>query len=441
MSAVQRWKSKGLDCWGKAKEIRANYWKRYAEAKEKGQIRWTGGSWNLDPIAKGFGDEVVWLTSESYGAEIGYNPEFSRRCQEEVEKRGFARDLCAYLRNYWGSMFLNEYAAGGEFPKPDFCFQTHICCSHAKWYQVVSEHEGVPLVAIDCAVGPPFDFIERGEELEHRVRYVAEQSLDAIEQIEKITGRKFDDEKFIEAVYQEQRATSLWAEICVLNQAVPAPLDEKTIYALYSLLVLHKASKEVADFYEYDLKPEVEDRVRNKIAAVATERFRVIHDGQPPWSFLKLFRYLEQYGVVCVGSFYTFTLMGSWDFKDGRLTPPKPVDKSTLKTREDAAMAMARWRVTTNQMLNPFHVAWPKIEIMLSIVRDWKAQGAIVHYNRGCEGLSMHVAECRLALSKAGIPTCVYEGNMADDREFDEVAAMNRIDAFMESLGLQKLIA
>jgi benzoyl-CoA reductase subunit B len=31
-----------------------------------------------------------------------------------------------------------------------------------------------------------------------------------------------------------------------------------------------------------------------------------------------------------------------------------------------------------------------------------------------------------------------FEGNMGDEREFDEQATLNRIDIFMESLGLKK---
>ncbi len=53
-------------------------------------------------------------------------------------------------------------------------------------------------------------------------------------------------------------------------------------------------------------------------------------------------------------------------------------------------------------------------------------------------GLSLGIAENRLGLIKRGNKVMTYEGNMGDEREFDEVAAINRIDIFLESLGLQK---
>jgi benzoyl-CoA reductase subunit B len=63
----------------------------------------------------------------------------------------------------------------------------------------------------------------------------------------------------------------------------------------------------------------------------------------------------------------------------------------------------------------------------------------LLHYNRGCEGLSLGIAENRLALKDVGFPVMIFEGNVGDEREFDKAQTMTRIDAFMESLGIEKL--
>jgi benzoyl-CoA reductase subunit B len=60
----------------------------------------------------------------------------------------------------------------------------------------------------------------------------------------------------------------------------------------------------------------------------------------------------------------------------------------------------------------------------------------MLHYNRGCEGLSLGIAENRLALQAAGYPVLVFEGNMGDEREFDEAGTMGKMDTFMETLGV-----
>lgn len=433
MSQSLEYKIRPLECWDKAKELRNRYYQRYADAHKEGRLRWVGGAVTFDALVAGLGDDLSFLSSEGYGASIGHVPSFSVKCQEATEAQGYARDMCAYLRNYWGSMFLNKYLFGGEFPRPDFALQTHICCSHAKWYQQVAEHEKIPLFCIDVAMGTNYEIKDHPQ----RVEYVVQQSLDAIEWLEKVSGRTYDDEKLIAAVMQEAKNTSLWAQICNLNKAKPAPLDEKSLYALYVLLVLNKSSKEFGAFYE-EVKAEVEDRIAQNIAALPGERFRIMHDGQPPWSFLKLFRYLEQFGVVSVGSFYTFCLMGAWNFIDGRLIPATPPTVAP-KNREEAVRMYVEWYLTTKPVLNLFIDAKPKSDIMLSMIRDWGVQAVIMHFNRGCEGISMQVAESKLAVSQAGIPILAYEGNMADDREFDEISTLSRVDAFMESLGLAKI--
>ena len=79
--------------------------------------------------------------------------------------------------------------------------------------------------------------------------------------------------------------------------------------------------------------------------------------------------------------------------------------------------------------------------MMIRIAREWQLEGVMLHYNRGCEGLSVGIAENRLALQEAGYPVMTFEGNMGDEREFDESGTMTRIDAFMETLDLNRIVA
>jgi len=434
MSDKNLYKTEPLKCWNKAKELREKYYKDYAEAKEKGGLRWAGGAWTLGAVPEGLGRDVYCLTSEPYAASIAFNKEFSLQCMEATEKAGFARDLCSYMRNYWGSVILNKYAFGGEFPKPDFIWQDHICCSHAKWYQVVSDLEGgIPSFTIDVSVGP------YNELTESRLNFVVGQMLDGIDWLEKTTGRKYDDELLIEAVNHECRSTSTWAEVCVLNKAVPAPLDEKSMYSLYVLGTLMKHKKECADFYE-ELRDEVKYRVDNQIAAIPNERCRLMSDTQPPWGFLSIFRYLEKFGAVSIGSLYTFGLIGIWEVKEDGTWGPRttPEQKGiTIKNREEALRIYADWNLSKPEWQH-FYSPHLKSEMMIRIGKEWKLDGIMLHYNRGCEGLSLGIAENRLALIEAGFPVMTFEGNMGDEREFDETRTRARIDSFMETLNLRR---
>ena len=431
MAEIKRYPTRPLECWNKAKELRQNYYKRYFESTG---VRWAGSTWALDAIPAGLGTDVYSFTGEPYGASIAFNRPFAIRCQEAAEAKGWARDLCAYFRNYLGSLYLDEYNFGGKFPKPTFCFTSHICCTHAKWYQNVSEHEGVPFWGIDVASGPYHQVNDR------KIRYIVDQCHEAIEGMEKVTGRKYQDELLIEAVKNDFRSTSTWAKICCLNKAVPAPLDEKSMHSLYVFGTLCKHDKEFADFYE-ELLAEVQGRVDDGIAAVSTERCRIITDSQPPWGFLKLYRYLEQFGAISVGNIYVFGLTGIWEDKpDGTWgAAATPVEKGIeMKTRDEALWHLVDWNIR-KPLWQHYYDVRIKNEQHIRMAKEWKLDGVVLHFNRGCEGLSITSAENRLGLMKAGIPVMTYEGNMGDEREFDESRVWGRVDAFMESMGFDRI--
>jgi len=436
MSAPNKYPTESLKLWGKAKQLREQYYQNYAKAKENGGLRWSGSAWALDAIPAGLGDDVYSLTGEPYAAAVAHDKKFAKECMDAAESVGFARDLCSYMRIYWGGMHLDKYLYGGKFPKPDFIFQTQICCSHSKWYQHVAQHEKVPQFYVDVGVGPYKDLNK------DRLDYVTNQLLDGIEFLEKTTGRKFDDEKFLKAVKNEMRSTSRWADICALNKVKPAPLDEKTMYSLYVLATLSKSSQWCADFYD-ELYEEVKDRVARGIAAVPNEKCRMMSDTQPPWSFLKIFRYLETYGAVSIGSLYTFALEGIWEDKPdgswgGRSLPwEKGIE---MNTREQIARLYADWNLSKPQWQHFFDPRL-KTAMMLRIVKEWQVDGVMLHLNRGCEGLSMGIMENRGGIAKAGVPIMTFEGNMGDEREFDEVRTQARVDAFMEQLGLRRQAA
>ena len=430
------YETKPLDCWGKAKELRNRYFVDYIQAKEKGGLRVSGGALGFAAITAGLGDDIYRLTVEPYGALVAASGPFGVECLEATERAGFARDMCAYTRNYWGSIILNRYALGGEFPKPDFRWQTHICCTHAKGEIVAGYLEGadIPCYIIDVAVG------HYSAEKEHKVRYIVDQMHDGIEWLEKVTGRTYNDERLIEAVLNEWRTATLWAEICSLNKNIPAPLDEKTMYTLQSLHTFIRERRELVDLYR-ELKDEVEDRVAKGIAAVPVEKCRLVTTNQPPWALLKIFRYVEQYGAVSIGSLYTYGLSIPWEVaEDGTMTPVKSPDDLgiQIRSREEALEELAKlnMKIPTYYLFHDFDFC---DRAMLKFVRDWHVNGVLMHLNHGCEAGCMGVLETRSKLIEAGVPVMPYEGSVADERELDEGRILNRLDIFLESFGLKKL--
>lgn len=429
----KRYKTKPLECWNKAKELRLKHYRDVAEAKEKGKLL-VGGTVVWLALPAGLGD-YEFFCGEPYAASMAaQDTTLSMECMEAAEARGFSRDMCAYMRNYWGSMYLNRFFYGGSFPKPDFYLQYCICDMHGKWYQLVAEHRDIPYFPVDNLTCPPGT---QGQEA--RLQFLTDQLLEAIEWMEKITGKEYNDERLMEVVNNDIVCSSRWAEICLLNQATPAPLDLKTIYGLYDVCLNMRYKKECAEFYQEALE-EVRDRVANQIAAVATERFRMFHDNFPIWSFLKMYKHLEEFGAACIGSFYSFGLGGALrEREDGTFYAATIPQKGiTFRNREEVVKFLAGWYLihTLSQYL---HYPLARGQALVRLLKAWHAQAMIMHLNRGCPGNSIGQLEQKLILQKAGIPVLTYEANSTDSREVDEKEILDRIDAFMESQGLVKL--
>ena len=85
-SKIEKFKGEPYKCWKKAKELRLQIYREYAEAHEKGGLRVAGSSWGFIAVPKGLGDDVYYLASEPYGASTANETEFSRKCFNREQK-------------------------------------------------------------------------------------------------------------------------------------------------------------------------------------------------------------------------------------------------------------------------------------------------------------------------------------------------------------------
>ncbi len=432
-----KWETKGLDCWPQFKEFLQGRYQSIATAEEKGEFTFLGTQEGGIQEALGGGDHN--FGGEPYAATCAYMG-LSVEFMEAAEAKGFARDTCSYCRVNLGSMYLDKFAFGGPYPKVTLAMRKHTCDTHAKWSLIQSEYLNVPNFIIDGAAGNEFDSEQSGK---NKIEYHVAQMLDSIDWVQKVTNRKFDDEIYIKSVYNNARARNLWAQVCILNQNIPAPLDQKTMYTLFEVAFHNSVRKGAVELME-TLRDEVEDRVKNKIAAVATERYRIAYVSQPPWYALSTFRYLQKFGAVAIGSRYCFGIGdGTTMIKDDREVPIPTLEEMgiVLKTREDAVRAaIEHTRLGEEIRGNDFRYCGTRTrESLLRLVREWHCDAAVMHFNRGCQGWAIGEPQLRLALLENDIPTLTFEGSVADAREWDEARSFARLDAFFESQGLEKL--
>ena len=430
MINYQTYETRPLDCWKKMKELRRDHVRHLWESKEKGVPLIIGTAEIFQALPAGLGDYAGFGFGPNFGRIIR-DPNLTAQCLEALEARGYGRDICGVCRVNLGSMLLGLQTVdrSGQLVQPDFCYQIHACDPLGKASQFLSEYYNIPYFVLDI---PPIVN-------ETTRKYLLTQMLDAIEWMEKVSGKRYDDKKLIEAVYNETDSMILWARVCQLNQAIPAPVDLRHLASLVMPLWTSKHKRETVEYLQM-LFDEVQERVKKQISARGFERLRLIHWGQWPWYFPRLLRVPEKYGALFIGSnasfgvyaAYSVTDDGSWVVADSLRE-----QGIVLKTREEALNVLIDFYVNnpTIQSLFPFSA---NTKSQVKLMEQWHTQAAVFNLSYDCKGMTSGQLEARLAIQKRGFPTLLYEVSSCDPRDFDEVQVTDRLDSFLESLGLSK---
>ena len=434
MNTLQKYETKPLDCWQRMKELRKDYFLSMWKAKERGEPLILGGYAMLSSLSAGLGDCGIFGVGP-YFSRIMRDRDLAIRCHEAAEVKGLAADTCATLRVSLGSALLDFHnrSPWGDMVVPDFCIDAHACEAQAKTSLMLSEHYGIPFFAVDIPIIPE-SRIEIGK------NYLISQMHQAIEWMEKVTKKKYDDELLLEAVQNEWRSQVCWAKISDFQKAIPAPLDLKMFNSFTTLMVSAKHKKGTADWLQM-LCDEVEDRVKNQIAAFAWERCRLLHEGLPPWYNKSIMKLPQKYGATFIGGRMMFAIHGAFEVAgDGAWKVAKtPTERGiVIKNRDDALNALAELYLIYTPMISSFLLSL-KVEEQVKVAQGWKADGVIFILDRSCKGGAAHHVEQRLGLQNEGIPSMVYEGSSADPRELQEIQVLDHLESFLQSLGLTPL--
>lgn len=362
------------------------------------------------------------------------DPERLKKVLEATEARGFGREVCSSMRCHLGQLFLGiaTQTAKGEPAYPDVIFQFNNCHSMVKTGQIFSEELGVPYYVLDVPykTGPA--------EIEYNVQCL----LEAIEWLEKTTGKKFDDERFLEGVNNEWEASVLFSKVCELQKNIPAPFDMRQLWSLRLPLVTMRYHKACVE-YARELLAEAQERVEKGISARGFETARFTHEGIPPFYHIQILRYPAEYGAVFVGGEILFASFGCWTRdEEGHWTVPQtPRERGwELKSQEDGVRALVDLYLLHHPLQRFCHSEFKPKEY-IARVKDLNCDGAVLHLDRGCHGYQTGMMEARLAFQEAGIPCTTYESSQADCRDFDATHVYDSLDSFFESLGLRKLSA
>ena len=222
----QIWETRPLEFWDKAKELRAG-WEQSAESTEKvvgqGNANW----------ADAF-PAITVIEDNPRGSTIAAKDmAFARTARLASEVRGWGRELCGYHGVLWGCQFLGRNQDGTPWnPRRFVSPQPATCDQHTKRGIQCRDFEAVPQWQGDSAVYlGENDFEREAEMVNHRVY----NELRVINDIERIFGQKFDEDKMREILGIYNKVAEYRAEIFMLQMNTPAPLSAKDLYSFYTL--------------------------------------------------------------------------------------------------------------------------------------------------------------------------------------------------------------
>lgn len=385
----------------------------------------------LDNAAQS-GKKVAWCTSvgpaellRSFGFEV-YFPEnhgamlgASRKANDYIPKAnaaGYSPDICSYLTSDVGAFLANETPLTGAYgiktvPRPDvLVYNTNQCRDVKDWFAFYAERFNVPLIGIASPVMV-------GEVTDELVKSVVPQYKALVPVLEKVSGRKLDEDRFAEIMALSAETTHLWYEVLGTMRHKPSPMTffDTTIHMAPAVVL--RGLPEAVDYYK-KLLVELKERQEQNIGAVGKETHRLYWDGMPVWGKL---RELASFFNEANASIVVSTYCNSWIFR--------------------AFDAKNPWESMARAYMELFIVRSEdaKEAIMAQLFKEFSVDGIIYHDAKTCP----HNSNTRYGMpqrlkEKTGVPFTIVYGDLNDLRCFSEEQAKTSIEAFMEQMGAKK---
>ncbi len=386
---------------GRAKinQITADHYAGVWAAKERGEkIGWCASNFPQE-IFETMGIKVCY--PENQAAAVAARGAGERLCTV-AEGEGYSPDLCAYSRI---SMGIANGAESPEqpIPLPDFLLCcNNICSVMMKWYENLAHQMGIPMIFIDIPFSNDYD------PTDEQVAYVKSQFIDAIHQLEEITGKTWSDERYQEVAKISNRVSRAWLKIADYTKYKPSPYNGFDLLNYMAAAVFARGTVQAAEAFE-TLVAELEKAVQEGTTTFrGEERHRILFEGIACWPYLRVTNQgLRDEGINTVATIYANAFGFIYDDFDGMVRRYCEVPNAVNLER------------SRDQRIN--------------LVNNQHADGILVHTNRSCKMWSGFMAEEARQIGQAcHVPVATFDGDQADPRNFSEAQYLTRVQGLAE---------
>lgn len=387
------------------------------EAKKAGKlVCWSA---SVAPPEMCVAMDIAMVYPETHAAGIGAR-KGALDMLEVADRKGYSIDNCSYARVNLGYMeLLKEYARTGvkpeklanspaaDVPLPDLVITcNNICNTLLKWYENIAAELNIPCIVIDVPFNHTMPIPDYSK------KYIVEQFKQAITQLEGVTGRKFDYDKFLEVQKQTQRSVAEWKRIAGFLNLKPSPLNGFDFFNYMALIVCAR-SRDYAEITFRKFADELEANAKaGKFAFGDNEKTRVTWEGIAVWPYLgHTFKSLKGNGSLMTGSAYP----GMWNLE--------------YEAGDLMSMAEAYTRIYINTNIEN------RGEQLTRVASHGRCDGLLVHNNRSCKLMSLLNLETASITSKnLNIPFVTFDGDQTDPGNFAPAQFDTRVQSLQEMM-------
>jgi len=317
-------------------------------------------------------------------SSLGVAVPFLRKAEEEW----YSQDLCSFHRLGIG------LALQGYLPQPDAVLSlTSLCDGSHRFFYNVSHLFKVPHFLIEVP----------GLGREQDREYVSGQLKRTRMELEALFGRRIQQSQWEEVLGYSNSMRAELFKIYALQSQTPCPVSGEAALGNVGLIYTCAGSK---------WGPELISAWRESIERREdAENYRLFWLHLRPYYPAPIFAFLKERGVSIVGD-----ELSSYIWPE--LNPVNPEFSLTTK-------------IYANFGLGPIQ---NRINNILRLVRERKAQGVVIFSHRGCRQSTGGAFLLKEALKKQGIPCLILDGDCVDPRELNWEQMRTRIEGFLEIL-------
>lgn len=366
-------------------------------------------------LLRSFGFEVYF--PENHGALLGATRTAMDFIPEAI-KCGYSGHVCSYTTADIGAYLKKQsplqqhYGLEGA-PKPDIiAYNTNQCREVEDWFTFYADEFNCPIVGIH----PPRHL---NEVTQDEVDLVVKQFKKMIPVCEKVSGQKFELDKFKETIKLSKEATLLWQKVLKTSTAANAALSffDGTIHM--GPIVVLRGTQIAKDYYK-TLLAELEENISNNIGFLPEAKTRIFWEGMPIWGKLRMMSNLFASNNTAV---VASTYCSSWVFDKFDENDPW---NSTA-------------RAYTEIFINRSEKA--KMKMLAEWFKEYSIDGIVFHDTKTCFNNSNAKFGMPNRLKKmTGVPSLVIEGDLCDLRFFSEGQSITKIETFVEQIQDAKVL-